>query len=66
MCEDVIAGKAPVCNEDRGAAINIAVYKLSEGSKFVFASARLYDGIQIPLGKQVIQGNGMDGVEPLL
>ena len=66
MCEDIIAGKAPVCHENRAAAINIAVNQLAEGCKFIFEPARLYDHIQIALGKQVIEGNGVEGVEALL
>lgn len=60
MCEDIIAGKAPVCHEDRTAAIRIAVYQVAEGSKFVFEPAGLDNHIQISFGKQVKERNGME------
>ena len=66
MCKDVIAGKPPVSHEDWETAINIAVNQLAEGCKFIFEPARLYDHIQIALGKQVIERNGVEGVEALL
>ena len=63
MGKDVIAGKAPVRHEDRASAIKIAVDHLAEGGKFVFEPSWLDNDIQIPLGKQVIERNGMEGVE---
>ena len=66
MGKDIIAGKAPVRHEDWASAIKIAVNQLAEGCKFIFEPARLYDHIQIALGKQVIEGNGVEGVEAFL
>ena len=60
MSEDVIAGKAPVRHENWAATVNITVYQPTEGSKLVFKSAWLDDYIQIPLGKQVIERNGVE------
>ena len=63
MSEDVIAGKTPVCHEDRAATVNITVYQPAESGKFVFEPAWLDDYIQIPPGKQVIERNGVERVE---
>lgn len=63
MGKDIIAGKAPVRHEDWVCAIKIAVNQLAEGGEFVFEPARLNNDIQMPLGKQVIERNGMEGVE---
>ena len=63
MGEYVKAGKAPVCDEDRKAAIKIAVDELAEGGKFVFKPARLDDDIKVSFGKQVIERNCEEGVE---
>ena len=45
MSEDVIAGKAPVRDENWAAAVNITVYQPAEGGKLVFKSAWLDDYI---------------------
>lgn len=63
MCKDVIAGKPPVSHEDWETAINIAVNELADSMKFIFEFSRLENHIQKPLGKQVIQRNGMERVE---
>ena len=60
MGEDVIAGKAPVSDKDRKAAIRVAVYELAESGKFVFELPGLDNDIQIPLGKQIIERNGVE------
>ena len=62
MCKDVIAGP-PVSHEDWETAINIAVNELADSVKFIFESSRLENHIQKPLGKQVIQRNGMERIE---
>jgi hypothetical protein len=39
------------------------VHELAESGKFVFELPRLDNDIQIPLGKQIIERNGVERVE---
>lgn len=47
MGEHIVTGEPSVSDKNRTSAVRIPVYKLAQGSKFIFLSDRLDDNIQI-------------------
>ena len=63
MSEEVIAGEAPIGDKYGCAGIGIPVSEVADSAELILVHAWLKHAIQISFAEDVVQGNGVQGIE---